>query len=86
MRDLEELAAHIAQDSERTADLVESRIHEAARLLREVPAMGRPGRVRGTRGLIVQRTSYILVYRIKSGRIRILRVFRGARRWPSRFE
>jgi addiction module RelE/StbE family toxin len=86
MRDLEELAAYIAQDSEQTAELVETRIHEAARLLREVPAMGRPGRVKGTRELIVQRTSYILVYRIKSGTIRILRVFRGARRWPSRFD
>jgi toxin ParE1/3/4 len=86
MRDLEELAACIAQDSEQTAGRVETRIHEAVRLLRELPGMGRPGRVIGTRELIVQRTSYILVYRIQSAIIRILRVFRGARRWPSRFE
>lgn len=86
MRDLEELATYIAQDSEQTAELVETRIHEAARRLRKLPGMGRPGRVRGTRELIVQRTSYILVYRVQSGIIRILRVFRGARRWPHRFE
>jgi toxin ParE1/3/4 len=86
MRDLAEIAGYIAQDSEQIEWLVEMRIHEAASLLVAIPAMGRPGRVDGTRELVVPRTPYILVYRIQAGTIRVIRVLRGARRWPSRFE
>jgi toxin ParE1/3/4 len=82
MHDLEELAAYIAEDSEQNATLVEARINEAARLLSLLPGAGRPGRVNGTRELVVLRTPYLLVYRIKSNTIRILRVYHGARRWP----
>ena len=85
-RDLKEVAAYIAQDSEQAAQLVENRIHEAAKLLLMIPDAGRPGRVGSTRELVAFRTPYILVYRRGSGRIRILRVYHGARRWPSRFE
>lgn len=61
MRDLEELAAHIAEESEQNAFLVETRIHESARLLYLLPGAGRPGCVSGTRELVVLRTPYLLV-------------------------
>ena len=86
MADLEELAAHIAEESEQIAELVESRIHEEAALLSRFPRAGRPGRVRGTRERVVLRTPYILVYRFHSRVVRVLRVFRGARRWPVRID
>lgn len=85
MADLEELAAHIAEESEQIAELVEARIHEEAALLSRFPRAGRRGRVKGTRERVVLRTPYILVYRYHGGSVRVLRVFRGARRWPSRF-
>lgn len=85
-RDLEELAAYIARDNEQAAQLVENRIHEAAKFLLRIPDAGRPGRVTGTRELVVLRTPYILVYRHRSGQVHILRVYHGARRWPSRFD
>lgn len=85
-RDLEDLAAYIARDSEQAAQLVENRIHAAAKLLLRISGAGRPGRVGGTRELVVFRTPYILVYRHDSGCIRIVRVYHGARRWPSKFE
>lgn len=40
-RDLEELAVYIARDSEQAAQLVENRIHEAAKLLLRIPDSGR---------------------------------------------
>jgi toxin ParE1/3/4 len=86
MSDLEELAAYVANDSERTAAFVETRVHEAAQLIAQFPHAGRRGRVAGTRERVVLRTPYILTYRLQSDRIRILRVYRGARRWPARFE
>ncbi|MDW3059293.1 type II toxin-antitoxin system RelE/ParE family toxin [Vibrio sp. 1978] len=39
------------------------------------PAMGRPGRVFGTRELILQKFPYLIPYRVKDNRIEILRVF-----------
>jgi len=86
VHDLEQLAAYIAQDSEQNALLVEGRIHHSATLLSLLPAAGRPGRVDGTRELIVLRTPYLLVYCFRSNEIRILRVYHGARRWPARFD
>jgi toxin ParE1/3/4 len=84
-RDLHELISYIAEDSIQAAELVATRIFATAELLSERPHVGRPGRVNGTRELVVLRTPYLLVYRIKSGSVRILRVFHGARKWPARF-
>jgi toxin ParE1/3/4 len=85
MRDLDELAAYIGMESERASELVEGRIHKEAKLLSRFPRSGRIGRAPGTRERVVGRTPYILVYRIVSGRIRVLRVYHGARMWPKQF-
>lgn len=85
-RDLHELIAYIAEDSVQTAELVSERIWKAVAQLANMPKSGRLGRVAGTRELVVPRTPYLLVYRIRSRRVFILRVFRGARRWPARFD
>ena len=84
IRDLDEIAIYITADSNRVAELVEARIHGEAQLLSRFPQIGRPGRVLGTRERMVGKTPFILAYRIASGRIRILRVYRGARKWPTR--
>jgi toxin ParE1/3/4 len=86
MRDLEELAAYIAEDSEQSAAFVESRIHQEAQLLARFPLAGRLGRVAETRERVVARTPFILAYQLRPDVVRILRVRRGARRWPARFE
>jgi toxin ParE1/3/4 len=85
MRDLDEIAAYLGMESERASELVEGRVHEEAKLLSRFPRSGRPGRVPGTRESVVGRTPYILAYRIVSGRIRVLRVYHGARKWPKQF-
>jgi plasmid stabilization system protein ParE len=55
----------------------------AARLL-DHPALGRPGRVPGTRELVVSGTPYILPYRVQGETVQILHVLHGAQRWPER--
>ena len=67
--DLEEVAAYIAEESERIAEFVEARIHEEAALLARFPDAGRQGRVSGTRERVVLRTPYIIVYRKSAGRV-----------------
>lgn len=84
-RDLRELIAYIVEDSIQGAQLVATRILKAAELLSKMPRSGRVGRTPGTRERVVGRTPYILVYRIVSGRIRILRVYHSARKWPASF-
>jgi len=45
----------------------------------------RPGRVPGTRELVIPQTLYIVPYRVQRDVIQILRVYDGARRWPDSF-
>ena len=49
-----------------------------------LPGMGRPGRVIGTRELVIH-PNYIIPYRMRGEVIEILRVQHVARRWPHRF-
>ncbi len=48
------------------------------------PGMGRPGRLIGTRELVIH-PNYIIPYRMRGGVVEILRVKHVARRWPRRF-
>ena len=48
------------------------------------PKLGRIGRVKGTRELVIPSTPYIVAYAIESDRIIILRLLHGAQRWPNK--
>ena len=49
------------------------------------PKLGRAGRIKGTRELVVSRTSFIVAYRIEGQRIEVIRLLHGAQRWPDAF-
>lgn len=74
---------HIARDNPNAAARVVTAIAEAVERLKRYPAMGRPGRVTGTRELVVPDTPYIVPYRVRGDSIEVLRVFHAARRWPT---
>jgi toxin ParE1/3/4 len=86
LRILDHEAAFIAQDNPAAARRTVERIREAVPKLRSHPQMGRPGRVPGTRELVVSGTPYIIPYRVRQRSIEVLRVFHGARRWPRGFD
>lgn len=69
------------RDPAAAADMDDA-IRAATYLLRDFPNMGRPGRVDGTRELVVIGTPYIVAYVVLEDRIRLLRVLHGARAWP----
>ena len=73
---------YIEADSPRAAVVVDARIREQVETLALFPHSGRPGRIEGTRELVISRTPYIVAYRIAGDTVRILRVLHGARRWP----
>jgi len=82
-RDLDEIAAYIGQDSPAAAArVVLELIDQAVTLLPTNPAIGRPGRVLGTRELVVGHLPYILAYRVRDDAVEILRVLHTSRAWP----
>lgn len=80
--DLQSLRQYIAQDKPSAANRIAKQILKAVNLLSDQPSMGRPGRVLGTRELIVSSTPYIIPYRVKNNSIEILRVLHVAMEWP----
>ena len=85
LSDLDEAAAFISQDNPQAAQRMVRRIGDAGRLLSNQPDAGRPGRVYGTRELVVADTPFILPYRVVKNTVQILRVLHGARKWPEHF-
>lgn len=73
---------YIAQDNPLAAVAQGDRIEEQIDQLLQHPQMGRPGRRQGTRELVISRTPFIAVYRIKGKRIELLRLLHGAQKWP----
>ncbi len=73
---------YIAQDNPMAAVSQGDRIAEQIEILQQHPQMGRPGRKQGTRELVISRTPFIVVYRVKGKRIELLRVLHGAQQWP----
>jgi toxin ParE1/3/4 len=61
------------------------RIVAISRSLTEHPYLGRVGQVPGTRELVVARTPYVLVYRLRDDFAEIVAAMHGARRWPKTF-
>ena len=59
-------------------------IVEAVDKLRDHPHLGRPGRIAGTRELVIAETPYIIPYRVVDDDVQILAVIHGARRWPDK--
>ncbi|CAM5279242.1 MAG: type II toxin-antitoxin system RelE/ParE family toxin [Xanthobacteraceae bacterium] len=80
--DRDGIFSHIEAENPRAAIAVDERIAAAARLLLDFPESGRPGRVAGTRELVVIGTPYIAAYVVMPDTVRILRVLHGAQRWP----
>lgn len=76
------LLDYIAQDNISAAIEQGDRIAHTAKLLPDNPEIGRAGRKQGTREMVIPRTSFILVYRIRAERLEILRVLHGAQQWP----
>jgi toxin ParE1/3/4 len=77
---------YIAQDNPLAAITQDEEIERQTNLLTAQPEMGRIGRVKGTRELVISQTPFIVVYRIavQCKRIEILRFLHGAQKWPRR--
>jgi toxin ParE1/3/4 len=80
--DRDDIFDYIESSSPQNASLVDERIRDQVRCLSKFPEMGRPGRMPGTRELLVRGTPFIVAYRALSDTVHVLRVLHSARRWP----
>ncbi|MGD0268442.1 MAG: type II toxin-antitoxin system RelE/ParE family toxin [Candidatus Sulfotelmatobacter sp.] len=85
LKNFAEEISYIASDDPAAASLVARRIADTVALLATQPAIGRPGRIPGTRELLVPKTRYLVPYRVRRGVVEILRVFHTSRRPPKRW-
>lgn len=74
---------YIAADNPAAAVRLDEEIERQTNMLAKYPLMGREGRVTGTRELVIGRSLFIAVYRVKKKRIEILRILHGAQLWPN---
>jgi toxin ParE1/3/4 len=82
LQNLDQEADYVEKGDPQAARLVVQRIHDAVTHLADNPALGHPGRIHGTRELVVPGIRYIVPYRVRPrlDRIKILRVFHSSRK------
>jgi len=83
--DLEAARRYIAERNPAAAARVNAAILTSVGRLVDHAKLGRPGRVDGTRELVISRTPYIVAYAIIETQVMMLSVLHSARRWPDRF-
>ena len=79
LADLEAARAYVALDDPGATLVLKQRLREATEGLRQFPERGRPGRVPGTRELVVPRTPFVVPYRVAGREIQVLAVLHAAR-------
>ena len=80
---LREIIAYISLDNKRAAQAVKDHIHEVIGYLPHNPKIGRPGRVFGTRELVISKyPTYCIFYEVVDNTIHILAVHHSARQLP----
>lgn len=82
-RQLDQTHDYIAlSNSEEVAARITMQIFAGVQQLAVFPMSGRPGRVPGTRELVISNTPFIAAYAIEKTRIVVLAVYHGAQQWP----
>lgn len=72
---LEHSAEYLQEQNPQSARDFIQEVHDVMELLKTNSAIGQPGRVFGTRKLVLQKFPYLIPYRVKNNCIEILRVF-----------
>lgn len=80
--DLEDALGYIRTANPDAAQRTGAKILAAVALVERNPEIGRLGRVAGTRELVVAGTPFVIPYRLRNGRLELLRVLHGRRRFP----
>jgi toxin ParE1/3/4 len=80
LKNLDEQAEYSARDDPEAAARIVELIATSLDQLATHPALGRPGRVPGTRELVIAGTPYVVPYRVRGETVEILRIFHGGQK------
>jgi toxin ParE1/3/4 len=84
--DLDRIFDYILERNPEAALTVYEAIRHQVGILADHPQLGRTGRVRGTRELVITGLPYIAAYYIKEQDVRILTILHTSRQWPQTFK
>lgn len=84
-KNLDAATSYIAKDDPEAAKKMYAHIRKSVDTLGEHPEMGRPGRIFGTRELVISGYPFIVPYRIRGREVQILRVFHTSQRLPEKW-
>jgi addiction module RelE/StbE family toxin len=85
LSDRDDIFSHIEAESPRAAGSCRRTDRRCRAAPAPLPDSGRPGRIDGTRELVIPRTPYVAAYLVDADTVRILRVLHGAQMWPDEF-
>jgi toxin ParE1/3/4 len=81
-QDLEAQLEYVGRESPGLVGRVAAQVRQATEALDVFPQLGREGVVEGTRELVIPRLPFVCVYRIRDGRVEILRFLHERMQWP----
>ncbi len=81
LADRDAIMVHIGADNPAAAIELDLEFEAKAEMARTRPTLYKPGRVKGTREIVV-RPNYVMVYRVVAGDVEVLRVLHAAQQWP----
>lgn len=84
-KNLDEAMNYIARDNPEAAQKMYAKIRDSVKALENHPEMGRPGRIFGTRELVIRGYPFIVPYRIRGNEVQVLRVFHTSRQLPEKW-
>lgn len=83
LADLDSSLDYVAENQgEVAATALAKKLFDAVDSIVDNPSIGRPGRMTGTRELVVSGTLYLIPFRVKGTTVEILRIFHTSRNPP----
>lgn len=82
-QNLDDAVGYVSRDDPETAYALYAYIRARVADLAKHPERGRPGRVFGTRELVIEKYPYLIPYRICSNEVQIIRVFHTSQHLPN---
>jgi toxin ParE1/3/4 len=81
--DLQNIREFIHEQNPMAVKRISSRIQEVAQLIAEHPAIGKSGRLKNTKEIVITGTPFFITYSVRAENTLIfIRVLDGARKWP----
>jgi addiction module RelE/StbE family toxin len=84
LADFDDIATYLSRENPTAAARFSGQMFNDVERLALFPAMGREGRIIGTREWVSKSGSYVIPYRVRHGKLQVLAIFHTRRASPSK--